>query len=121
MSENLGSNIPVIVLEEGAPAKPFEAKELAPVAAEVKEAYVRIVLGDSDEIPPTGQFFGLNGRGYILRPGEEADVPMGLIHILDNAVKEVPIVDNNTMKVVGWKKRLRFPYQIVRRDARAAA
>ena len=29
---------------------------------------VRIVLEDNDTIPPTGQFIGVNGKGYILRP-----------------------------------------------------
>lgn len=74
---------------------------------------VRIVLEDSDEIPPTGQFFGVNGEGYVLVPGREADVPYAIKEILDNAKFDVPQIDPQTQQVIGWKTRLRYPYRII--------
>ena len=73
---------------------------------------VRIILEENDLIPPTGQFFGVNGRPYLLRPGEEADVPMEIISTLDDAIMETPITDHNG-NIEGYRKRLRFPYRVV--------
>jgi hypothetical protein len=77
---------------------------------------VRIILEENDEIPPTGQFFGINGRSYILRPGEESSVPAELLEVLDGAVKSVPILDAGNA-VVGYRDRLRFPYRVIRSSA----
>lgn len=76
---------------------------------------VRILLEENDGIPPTGQPFGLNGRFYILRPGMEAEVPPGIIEILDNAVMAVAVRDPMTQKVQGYRDKLRFPYRVIRR------
>lgn len=73
---------------------------------------MRIVLEENDLIPPTGQFFGTNGRPYLLRPGEEADVPMEIIGALDDAIMETPIIDANG-NIEGYRKRLRFPYRVI--------
>lgn len=73
---------------------------------------VRIILEENDLIPPTGQFFGVNGRPYLLRPGEEADVPMEIIGALDDAIMETPITDANG-NIEGYRKRLRFPYRVI--------
>ena len=75
---------------------------------------VRIVLEDNSEVPPTGQFFSINGRAYILRAGEEAEVPVELLNVLNDAVMEVPTVIND--QVVGYRKRMRFPYRVIARD-----
>lgn len=80
------------------------------------EKTIRIQLEESDEIPPTGQFFGMNGRSFILRPGEPADVPAGLINVLNDAIMSVPQVDPTTRQVMGYRSRLRFPYRLVSRD-----
>jgi len=71
----------------------------------------RIMLEENNDIPPTGLFIGHNGRGYILKPGEPADVPNFLISILDNAVALVPYTDPSTMQIVSYRERLRFPYR----------
>lgn len=72
---------------------------------------VRIILEEGDNMAPTGQTFSINGRAYLIRPGEEVDVPIGIIEILDNAVMSVAVQDPQTMKVVGYRNRLRFPYR----------
>ena len=77
-------------------------------------ATTRIILEENDNIPPTGQFFGFNGRNFMLRPGEVANVPQGIIDILDNAVQKQPMKDPTTLKVMGYRDKLRFPYRVVR-------
>jgi hypothetical protein len=75
---------------------------------------IRISLEDNDKIPPTGQFIGINGKAYMLKAGQEVDVPIGIIEALDNAVESVPEL-NASNQVVGWRSRLRFPYRVIRR------
>lgn len=115
MSETLQPNLPQIEINE--PLDPFAPVAAAALVNGAKAAEdaprVRIQLEESVEIPPTGQYFGLNGVGYILRPGEPALVPQGLIDILDNAITADPVKDPLTLKVVRWKQRLRFPYRVL--------
>jgi hypothetical protein len=99
--EELASNL---VGDEDSPIPPAE---LMP-----PERRVRIMLEESDQIPPTGQFFGVQGKGYVLRPGEAADVPMSIIGILNTAVMSVPVKDAGD-RVVGYRDKLRFPYRVV--------
>lgn len=73
--------------------------------------YVKIVLEENDAIPPTGQFFGLNGKSYLLRPGVDVEVPQGIIDILDNAVMEVALQDPATKQILGYRRRMRYPYR----------
>jgi hypothetical protein len=92
-------------------------------AAPKGEKMVRIVLEENDNIPPTGQFIQI-GAGHMLRsfmlvPGEEVLVPEALLHVLDNAVQDVPQIDQTTKQVVGYRKKLRFPYRVLR-DKQAA-
>lgn len=77
------------------------------------ERRVKIILEESSEIPPTGQFFGINGIGYILRPGEPAEVPESLLSVLDDAVQDVPILNGD--QVTGFRQKLRFPYRVLER------
>jgi len=77
------------------------------------EPRVRIVLEDSDFIPPTGQFFGADGVGYMLKANMAADVPASIISILDTCVMSTPVVDPETLQVTGYRDRLRFPYRVV--------
>lgn len=78
-----------------------------------KEKRVLIVLQDNDNIPPTGQYIGLNGRNWHLRPGEEALVPIGVCEILDNAV-ELAAIKDGSQRIIGHRNRMRFPYTVVR-------
>lgn len=94
--------------------KSHHAKARAPAAPKVvvAERRTRIILEDNDQIGPSGQFFGADGKGYMLRPGEEADVPDSILNILDTAIGSVPVVDA-TQTVIGYRDRLRFPYRII--------
>jgi len=71
---------------------------------------VRVILDENEHIPPNGQYFGINGTGYLLKAGIEANVPKGIVDILDNAIETVPIVDPDTRRVVGWKQKRRYGY-----------
>ena len=97
-----------------APAKKTRVKGVKSAPATVaKSDRVRIQLEEADDIPPTGQFIGYNGVGYILRPGVPADVPLGVKEILDSAVIDVPQVDPNTRQVIGTRPKMRYPYRLV--------
>lgn len=78
-----------------------------------KPASMKIVLEENEEIPPTGLFVGLNGRGYLIRPGEEVEVPSGVVEILEHAITSVPQVDPQTRQVVGYRDRMRYPFRRV--------
>jgi hypothetical protein len=80
----------------------------------VKADTVRVVLEENDNIPPTGLFVGENGRGYLIRAGEEVDIPIGVLEILTNAVVSVPTVDPQTLQVIGHRDKLLYPYRVIR-------
>lgn len=74
---------------------------------------VWLVLEENDNIPRGGQFFGYNGAAFILKPGVKANVPTGILNILNDAITHVPVVDPQSLAVVDWRKKLRYPYRIV--------
>jgi hypothetical protein len=78
-----------------------------------KDKRVEIILEENDDIPPTGLFLGLNGRGYLLSPGEKAKVPLGIVEILENAVTSTPVLDQQTKQVIGYRDRLKYPFRKV--------
>lgn len=88
-------------------------KDIRPTKkAAAAERRTRIVLEDNDQISPNGQFFGADGKGFMIRPGEEVDVPDSILSILDTAVMSVPVTDGSS-SVIGYRDRLRFPYRVV--------
>jgi hypothetical protein len=123
---NLGQKLsgdddePVLKPRRGRPKQVVEPKEpeLTPeqkyaLASSTKRELIRITLEENENIPPTGQFFGLNGRHFMLKPGVAVDVPVEIINILNDAVQEVPEIDPTTRQVVGYRKKLRFPYRVM--------
>lgn len=76
---------------------------------------VTIILEENPEIPPTGQFVGYNGIGYLIRPGEEVTVPRGVMEILEHAVTSMPTIDPQTQQVIGHRDRMRYPFRVVNR------
>jgi hypothetical protein len=105
--DNLGDSGEEVVVTKLVDAPKPKKQAAAPVARRT-----RIILEDSAEISPSGQFFGADGVGFMLRPGEEADVPDSILNILDTAVMSVPIKDGSDT-VVGYRDRLRFPYRVI--------
>lgn len=96
---------------EDEPAQTVPRKGWKP--AKVSNAMVDIVVSENEDIPPTGLFIGLNGKGWLIRPGEKVSVPQGIVDILDNAITSVPQVDPGSRQVVGYRDRMRYPYQRV--------
>lgn len=113
MSDNLGTNIG----EEAATGPLVEEmtspKKRSKAAAAAVPDRVRIILEENSDIPPTGLFVGLNGRGYLLRAGEPIDVPLGVKEILDHAIMSSPVIDPQTNQVVGYRDRMRYSYRLV--------
>lgn len=99
------------VIEPGKATKVVDQK--SDEAEKLKAGWKRIVLDENELIPPTGQFFGDNGVGYILRPGEEALVPPGIIEILENATTAVAVKDPTTLEVVGYRQKRMYPFTIL--------
>ena len=108
--DEVESNLEVVA-ERRAPKKPKKPQtEFERISAEPR---IRIILEENDQIPPTGQFVGVNGVGYLIKPGVPVDVPESVLDVLDNAVMSAPVKDEDD-RVVGYRDRLRFPYRIVR-------
>lgn len=92
---------------------PVAVASPSPRAAKAKkDERITIVLEDNDEIPPGGQFVGVDGVGYQLQSGVELRVPRGVVEVLDAATTSVPI-KNAEHQVIGYRSRLRFPYRII--------
>jgi len=70
-----------------------------------------ITLHDSPEIPPNGQFVGVNGRQYVIKPGVRVRVPLSVLDVLNNAVQSVPEL-NDKMQVVGMRAVPRLTYTL---------
>ena len=90
----------------------------APAPKKEPEKRIKIVLEDSEEIGGDDgnkrQFFGHNGKTYLLRVGVEASVPEGLVNVLNDAVTSIPDKDPVTMKLNGrMRDRRRFNYRVV--------
>lgn len=98
-------------------APPPEDAVLLPVGMPER---VWVMLEESDEIPPTGQFVGHNGVGYMLTAGVPLPLPKFILEILDHAITSTPVLDPNTRKVTGWRTRRRFNYREVDAPAEAA-
>lgn len=94
-------------------ASPAKGKGKATADAPAKVKRVKIILDENDEIPPNGQFFGVNGTGYQIQPGKPVEIPEFLLGVIDTAVTTKPVTDENG-RVVGYREVPRFPYRIVK-------
>ena len=95
-------------------AKPATAKAASAKATEPEDPMERLVcitLHDSKEIPPGGQFVGVNGKQFWIKPGVKVIVPRYVCAALDNAIVGVPDV-NDKMQVVGVRNTPRLTYTV---------
>ena len=97
----------------GPPPKVTRGAKAAPKAASVVSDKVTLVLEENENIPPTGLFVGLNGRGYLIRPGDEVTVPRGVMNVLNDAVMSMPQMDPQTQQVLGYRDRMRYPFRLI--------
>lgn len=81
-----------------------------PPAGPVKKIWV--TLEENPSISRTGQFFGVNGMTYMLKPGVKAAVPEAIVDVLDAAIELVSITDPDTLKVIEVRPRKRYPYTV---------
>jgi hypothetical protein len=121
--DNLGPNAPGTSSEAAigapAPAKkeakprsraPRHTSKNAEAAKPVQvERMYEITLHDNKEIPPNGQFIGVNGKQYILVPGKRTKVPASVLEVLNNAVHALPEI-NDKMQITGMRNAPRLPY-----------
>lgn len=123
---NSGFDVPeAVVTRPPAPKRKFISNPY------LNENRVWVRLEHSDKIPPTGQFFGYtaeveqsDGKGgtmlvrtpreFILKPGEPAWVPEGILNVLNDAVESVPVKGSDGVTISHWEDRLRFAYVVLR-------
>jgi len=100
--------------------RPRAKKEQTAREALDTQPRIKIILEENENIPPSGQYVGVNGVGYLITPGVEVSVPESVLEVLDNAVTSFPVQDPITKQVIGYRDRLRFPYRIVRDNGKRA-
>ena len=93
--------------------EPMKSTKKKAVPEAVAKNTIRIILEESDDIPPSGLFLGHNGNTYMIRPGMEVDIPLFLKEVLDHAVITVPQIDPVTKGIVGWRSRQKYAYRVV--------
>lgn len=115
VESNLETGLTTTVVRAPKVKKPQTARETLDA-----QPRVRIILEENENIPPSGQFIGVNGVGYLITPGVEVSVPESVLEVLDNAIMSTPTLDPFTKQVMGYRDRLRFPYRIVREGGKRA-
>ena len=104
-----------------APAKAPEApatkakKGAKPLVADVVGAEdddrVTIIVDEPNNSPSSQQFFGLNGKGFLITFGEKVRVPRALLNVLNECVetRSIPQQGGGVIE----RDSLRFSYRIV--------
>lgn len=82
-------------------------------AAEDPNERVRIILDNGDQIPKNGLMIGHNGVMYLLKPGIPASVPRALLNVLNDAVMGFPVQDPESLQVIEYQERMRYPYRVI--------
>ena len=109
---NLGNEVAAPAPKPVKPAKAAKAKEATVTEVIPAAKRVKIILEENDNIPPTGLFVGVNGRSFLVRAGEEVEVPVEVVEALNDAVESVPRTDASG-NIVDYRNRLRFPYRLL--------
>lgn len=99
------------VVEE--PVMPEYSDLLIATDSKDEDDWVLIRLHDSEDMPPTGQPFGVNGRFFVMGSNRWYRIPEWLLSTIDNCVVSRPI-QNDQMQFIGTRNMKRFPYEIYR-------
>ena len=83
------------------------------IATDDKDDYAIIRLHASDNIPPGGVPFGVNGRNFIMTSEHWYKVPAWLLSSIDNIIEEKPVKDGAD-KFVGTRSQKKYPYEVWR-------
>lgn len=54
---------------------------------------------------------GVNGRAYLIERGKEVDVPESVLHVLNLAVEQAPVLEGE--RVMGFRSVPRYPVQVL--------
>lgn len=106
MGDALKSGAMTFAAGPNAPA-PTKAESAQP---NVRPRRIEITLSEGKEINRGGQWFGVNGASFLIKPGRKMNVPEGMKDVLDNAIEGYPVQDPDTLQVVEWRQRLKYPY-----------
>lgn len=99
------------------PSKPKTDEELHPEnyffspAGHPKD---RVIIQESSDIPREGQFVGLNGYSYLIKPGFEVDLPRPVRLMLDTRIRTETIQGEDGKDHHRHIKRI--VYQLVKED-----
>lgn len=91
----------------GKQAKAAVVKE----AAKVDDGRVTIIVDEPNNAPSNQQYFGLNGKGYLITFGEPVRVPKALLNVLNECIstRTIPVEGGGFVE----RDSLRFPYRVV--------
>jgi len=82
----------------------------------------RIIIHESMEIPKEGLFVSLNGYPFLMRPGEEIDIPRPVGMMLDTRIKtETVMQDDGRGNMIEHKRNIpRVTYTHVKEGVNVA-
>lgn len=103
--------IPEPARKKSAPRQAAPKTEKSVDSKDPMEKLITITLHDSKEIPPGGQFVGVNGKQFWIPPGRKVTVPRYVVEALTNAVKGEPEIDEK-MAIIGTREVPRLPFTV---------
>ena len=68
----------------------------------------RILIHEAADIPREGMFISLNGYPYLVKPGEEIDIPRPVRQMLDTRVITLTSHDDNVKEYTKDIKRINY-------------
>jgi hypothetical protein len=77
----------------------------------------RIVIHEAVDIPREGMFISLNGYPYLIKPGEEVDVPRPVRDMLDTRIVTITSHDESGKEYTKDIKRVN--YTLIKQDVDA--
>lgn len=83
------------------------------IATDDPNDYELIRFHASDEIPPGGQPFGVNGRQFIMAAEHWYKVPSWLLSSIDNIIADKPVKDQFD-RLVSTRSMKLYPYEVWR-------